>query len=77
MLPLNFFKTGRESCLYGGVMRRYFRLMLPVLMILSLNYLTARLDLYGKSTYNGLKSKTFGDLLWAALLETWWGGKSF
>lgn len=33
VLPLNFFKTGRESCISGGVMRRYFRLMIPVLMI--------------------------------------------
>lgn len=52
VLPLNFFKTGRESCISGGVMRRYFRLMIPVLMIQSIYYFCARLDLFGKSTYN-------------------------
>ena len=57
-------------------MRRYFRLMLPVLMIQSIHYLCARLDLFGKSTLNYLKNKTFGDLLWAGILETWWGGHS-
>lgn len=41
-------------------MRRYFRLMLPVLMVLSIYYLTARFDLYGKSTYNKIKGYGFG-----------------
>lgn len=77
VLPLNFFKTGRDSCITGGVIRRYFRLMLPVLMILSIYYFFARLDLFGKSTYNLLKNKTFGNVLWAGMLETWWGGWSF
>jgi len=58
-------------------MRRYFRLMLPVLMIQSFYFFFARLDLFGKSTLNRLKNKTFGDLLWAGMLETWWGGWSF
>lgn len=77
VLPLNFFKTGRESCLSGGVMRRYLRLMLPVLLIMSIYYFCARLDLFGKSTYNKIKNKTFTQLLWAGMLETWWGGWSF
>ena len=58
-------------------MRRYFRLMIPVLMILSIYYACMKFDLFGKSTYNKIKGKGFGDLLWAAMLETWWGGWSF
>ena len=57
-------------------MRRYFRLMLPVLMIMSIHYLCASLDLFGKSTYNEIKNKTFGEVIWAGTLETWWGGNS-
>lgn len=45
VLPLNFLKTGRESCITGGVMRRYFRLMLPLLMIHSIYYVFIRLEL--------------------------------
>ena len=59
VLPLNFFKMGRYSCLTGGVMRRYFRLMLPVLMILSIYLLFARFDCFGESTFNKIKNKTF------------------
>ena len=33
VLPLRYFKTGKETCLTGGTQRRYLRLMLPVLMI--------------------------------------------
>lgn len=50
--------------------------MLPVLMIQSIHYLCARLDLFGKSTYNALKNKSFGQVIWAGTLETWWGGNS-
>jgi len=47
VLPLNFFKTGRETCITGGTFRRYLRLMLPVLMIMSLYYLWAKMDWLG------------------------------
>jgi len=73
VLPLNYFKTGRNSCLTGGVMRRYFRLMLPVLMILSIYLLFARFDFFGESTFNKIKNRTFLDLLYAAMIETWCG----
>jgi peptidoglycan/LPS O-acetylase OafA/YrhL len=73
VLPLNFFKTGKYSCLTGGVMRRYFRLMLPVLMILSIYLLFARFDCFGESTYNKIKNKTFTNLLYTAMFETWAG----
>ena len=73
VLPLNFFKTGRYACLTGGVMRRYFRLMLPVLMILSIYLLFARFDFFGESTFNKIKNKTFLNLLYTAMLEIWCG----
>jgi peptidoglycan/LPS O-acetylase OafA/YrhL len=73
VLPLNFFKTGRYSCLTGGVMRRYFRLMLPVLMILSIYLFFARFDFFGESTFNKIKNKTFLSLLYTAMLEIWAG----
>jgi len=73
VLPQNFFKTGRASCLTGGVMRRYFRLMIPVLMILSIYLAFARFDCFGETTFNKLKNKTILNLLYAATLETWAG----
>lgn len=76
VLPNNYFKTGRISCIYGGVMRRYFRLMLPVLMILSIYHICARFDLFGETTYNKIKNKTWLDLMYAGLLETWYPGTS-
>ena len=73
VLPLNFFKTGRYTCLTGGVMRRYFRLMLPVLMILSIYVLFARFDCFGESTFNKIKNKTITNLLFTSMFETWAG----
>ena len=52
-------------------MRRYWRLMLPVLMILSIYLLFARFDCFGDSTFNKIKNRTFTELLYAAMLETW------
>lgn len=77
VLPLSYFKTGRSTAITGGTMRRYFRLMLPVLMTLSLYYFIARLDVFGESTYNKIKNKSFIDLIYAGMLETWYGGWSF
>jgi len=54
-------------------MRRYFRLMIPVLMILSIYLAFARFDCFGETTFNKLKNKTFLNLLYAATLETWAG----
>ena len=73
VLPLNFFKTGRYTCLTGGVVRRYFRLMIPVLMILSIYLLFARFDCFGEATYNKIKNKTFLSLLYTAMFEIWAG----
>lgn len=73
VLPLRFFKTGRDSCLTGGTFRRYFRLMIPVLMILSLYYLFMRLDCFGSDTYEKIKGLTYLDFVYAGLIGTWYG----
>jgi len=58
-------------------MRRYFRLMLPVLVILSIYYFIARLDVFGDSTYNKIKNYSFFDLIYAGMLETWFTSWAF
>ena len=75
VLPLNFFKTGRESCISGGVMRRYFRLMLPLLMIHSIYYVFIRLELM--VTYPISVNTSFTYLLYSSMLHVWYGGWSY
>ena len=74
VLPLRFFKTQRDSCLTGGSFRRYFRLMIPVLMTMSIYYLFMRMDCFGESTYNKIKPRTFGDVIYDGMIGTWQGG---
>lgn len=69
MLPLNFFKTGKHAG-FVSIFRRYLRLMLPVLMILSIYLLLARLDCFSSGTLSNLKNKTMKDLFISAILET-------
>lgn len=47
--------------------------MLPVLMILSIYLLFSRFDCIGESTWNKIKNRTFTELLYASLFETWAG----
>jgi len=77
VLPLNFFKTGRETCITGGTFRRYLRLMLPNLMIISLYYLFAKMDWFGQDTYKKIKDRSFGDFLECQLFATWYGDNSW
>lgn len=54
--------------------------MLPLLMVMSIYYIseTARLDVFGESTYkNKIKNRSFADMIYAGMLETWWGGTSY
>jgi len=77
VLPLRFFKTGKPTCVTGGTFRRYLRLMLPVLMILSTYYLFLKVDAMGPDTFLRLKKKTFFDLIWDSLFGTWFGDASW
>ena len=38
VLPLKFFQTKRAQCIWGGIFRRYPRLMVPLLVVLSIIY---------------------------------------
>ena len=38
VLPLSYFKTGKNSSLWGGTFRRYPRLMIPVLYTITFYY---------------------------------------
>ena len=45
VLPLSYFKTRKVSSISGGVLRRYPRLMLPVLYTLTIYYLVIKFRL--------------------------------
>jgi peptidoglycan/LPS O-acetylase OafA/YrhL len=51
VLPLRYFKTGKETCLTGGTFRRYLRLMIPVLMIQSIYFLFMKLGAMSDNTF--------------------------
>jgi len=84
VLPLNFFKSRRPTSVTGGTFRRYLRLMLPVLIIISIYYITWALDLYtindGRSMlgdrYKG-QDKTFWVMLFDGTISTWYGDNSW
>lgn len=73
VLPLRFFKTGRDTCLTGGTIRRYFRLMIPVLIVMSIYYFFMRMDCFGESTYNKIKERVYLDVIYDGVLGTWYG----
>ena len=43
VLPLRWFRTGRASCIFGGTFRRYFRLMIPLWVSISIYYFIAKM----------------------------------
>ena len=77
VLPLNFYRTRRATCISGGTFRRYFRLMLPVLIILSFYYFFMKMDAMGPYTFTTIKNKSFWDLLFDSLFATWLGDHSW
>ena len=52
VLPLRFFKTLKPDSISGGILRRYPRLMLPVMAVLSIIYTAVKLGLATKLTDN-------------------------
>ena len=77
VLPLNFFKTGRSTCLTGGTCRRYFRLMIPVLFSLSVVWFFLRMDCFGDESFTRINNKTIVDLFMDGLIGTWTGDDSW
>ena len=51
--------------------------MIPVLMTMSIYYLFMRLDCFGSSSYNKIKSKYFWHILYDGALGTWYGGATW
>ena len=71
VLPLRFFQTFKESCIYGGTFRRYLRLMLPVLVTLSLYYFVVKMGWTHKKKFIQVKRKNFLHFLEDSLIGTW------
>jgi peptidoglycan/LPS O-acetylase OafA/YrhL len=76
VLPMNFFKTGRQSAILGGTFRRYLRLMIPVLVIITLVYFFQRLDCYGDKAMMQTIRKNWVDAFLDGLFGTWFAGDS-
>lgn len=71
VLPLRFFRTGNTTSITAGTFRRYLRLMLPLLVILSLYYLFMKMDAMGPYTFKRIKGKGFMHVLVDGLFGTW------
>ena len=74
VLPMNFFKTGRQMAIIGGTFRRYLRLMIPVLVVITLIYFFQRMDAYGDSAMSRTVRKTWLDAFLDGILGVWLGG---
>jgi len=62
----------RYSSIYGGVYRRYLRLMLPMLIVLSFYYLAAKLDMTTRpGTFSKVKPKSFFEFLIDGTIGVW------
>lgn len=77
VLPLSYFKTRKTSSLYGGALRRYPRLMLPVLFSLTLYYAVVKFGVTYKYAFPAVKRKNYGTLLLDGLIGTWFGNNDY
>lgn len=60
VLPISWFKGRKTNSISGAAFRRYFRLMLPMFVILSIYYFVAKFDFPRKmSTFAKIKHKQF------------------
>mgnify|MGYP000710342054 FL=1 len=72
VLPLQWFFRRRYSSIYGGVFRRYLRLMLPMLIVLSLYYVVAKMDCTTRNeTLSSVKPKSFFEFLVDGTIGVW------
>jgi len=72
VLPLSWFKSRSYSSIYGGLFRRYLRLMLPMLLCLSFYYIAAKMDFTTrKGTFGKVKPKTFLEFLEDGTIGVW------
>ena len=62
----------RYSSIYGGIYRRYLRLMLPMLISLSFYYLAAKLDMTTRpGTFSRVKPKSFFEFVIDGTIGVW------
>ena len=59
VLPLRWFKTHKADCIWSGCFRRYFRLMIPYWVIISIYYLVAKGGWTQARILPNVKSKNF------------------
>lgn len=72
VLPINWFKSRGYASIYGGVYRRYLRLMLPMLICLSFYYSAAKLDWTTRpGTFSRVKPKSFFEFLIDGTIGVW------
>lgn len=72
VLPLSWLKSRSYTSIYGGLFRRYLRLMLPMLLNLSIYYFVAKLDFTTrKRTFQRVKTKSFPEFLLDTTIGVW------
>jgi len=72
VLPLRWFLKRQYSSIFGGIFRRYLRLMLPMFVCLSFYYLAAKLDwTTKKGTLSRVKPKSFLEFIEDSLIGVW------
>lgn len=77
VLPLRFFQTRKETCIYGGTFRRYLRLMIPVLVTLSLYYTVVHFGITSDKSFPKMKRRSFLYLIYDGLIGTWYGDTNY
>lgn len=78
VLPLGWFGGRSYTSIYGGIFRRYMRLMLPMLLCLSFYYITAKLDWTTKSsTFSKVKPKSFPEFIEDSTIGVWFMNQDY
>lgn len=71
--PMSFIKSKNSSSLLGSAIRRYPRLMLPVMVTLSIYYTIVRCEWSNNKDFDRIKGKDFRIVLKDSFVDTWKG----
>ena len=77
VLPLRYFATIKDSCIYGGTFRRYLRLMIPAAVAISIYYWVVKMGFTQPKSFRSLKRKNFLHLIFDGLFGIWFGDTSY
>jgi len=82
VLPMRYFETGTGPNLLFRMIKRYFRLMIPLFAIITIYWVYVRcglvyFDYYSVSQFNNVKTKSFGDLWFDGLVTTWFNNHDY